>query len=238
MKKMPDATVDIAQAATKNVARFAHLALKVSVVATVCAVALATLAACSSLPGAQEALTAIKGSFSERGIAKLDRLDQTEIQRICSETNASGKELDKPTRERIEKSVLASIKYPADSKYIGDWREGEKIAQNGRGMQFSDAAGVANGANCYACHQLTPQEISFGNQGPSLQKYGSIRGVKDPAAAESADMVKYTWGRIYNTHAFNACSNMPRFGDAGILTAEQMAHVMALLLDPASPVNK
>ena len=86
--------------------------------------------------------------------------------------------------------------------------------------------------------QLTPNEISFGNQGPSLQKYGSIRGVKDPAAAESADMVRYTWGRIYNTHAFNACSNMPRFGDAGILTAEQMTHVMALLLDPASPVNK
>ena len=102
MKKMPDATVDIAQAATKNVARFAHLALKVSVVATVCAVALATLAACSSLPGAQEALTAIKGSFSERGIAKLDRLDQTEIQRICSETNASGKEIGRAScRERV-----------------------------------------------------------------------------------------------------------------------------------------
>ena len=213
------------------------LASRASLTASV-VVSLMALAACTSLPGPQESLAAIKASFAERGIAKLDRLDQTDIQRICSEANASGKDLDKPTRERIEKSVLASIKYPADGKFIGDWKEGEKIAQNGRGLQFSDVAGVANGANCYACHQISPSEISYGNQGPSLLKYGSIRGVKDPLAAESAEMVKYTWGRIYNTHAFNACSNMPRFGDAGILTQEQMGHVMALLLDPASPVNK
>ncbi len=236
MKKIPVkmviASVDTAQAATNNIAK---RMFKACAVAAVCTVA---LAACSSLPGAQEALLVIKGSFSERGIAKLDRLDQTEIQRICSQANASGKELDKPTRERIEKSVLASIQYPADGKYMGDWKEGEKIAQNGRGMQFTDVAGVASGANCYACHQMTPQEISFGNQGPSLLKYGSIRGVKDPLAKDSEAMVKYTWGRIYNTHAFNACSNMPRFGDAGILTVEQMTHVMALLLSPESPVNK
>ena len=199
---------------------------------------LMVLSACTSLPTPAEALAAIKGSFNERGIAKLDRLDQTEIQKICSEVNASGKDLDKPTRERIEKNVLASIKYPVDGKFIGDWREGEKIAQNGRGMQFSDAAGVPNGSNCYACHQLTPQEISFGNQGPSLLKYGSLRQVKDPSSPDSEAIVKYTWGRIYNTHAFNACSNMPRFGDAGILTPAQMKDVMALLLSPDSPVNK
>ncbi len=207
-------------------------------VAIISIASIALLSACSSLPTPAEALAAIKSSFNERGLAKLDRLEQTEIQRICSEANASGKDLDKSTRERIEKSVLASIKYPADGKYLGDWREGEKIAQNGRGLQFSDVAGVPNGANCYACHQVSPGEISYGNQGPSLLKYASIRGVKDPASADSEAIVKYTWGRIYNTHAFNACSNMPRFGDAGILTAEQMTHVMALLLDPASPVNK
>jgi sulfur-oxidizing protein SoxX len=31
---------------------------------------------------------------------------------------------------------------------------------------------------------------------------------------------------------------MPRFGHAGILTADQMRDVMALLLDPKSPVNE
>jgi sulfur-oxidizing protein SoxX len=31
---------------------------------------------------------------------------------------------------------------------------------------------------------------------------------------------------------------MPRFGDAGILTEDQIRNVMALLLDPGSPVNR
>ncbi len=200
------------------------------------------IASCATGNGAgsaaANAVQTIKASFAERGVAKLDRLEQTDIQRECSAANASGKPLEAKTRERIEKAVLASIQYPQDGNYLGDWREGERIAQNGRGLQWSDAAGNPNGANCYACHQLSPQEISYGDQGPSLLKYASLRGVKDPKAAESEAIVKYTWGRIWNTHAFNACSNMPRFGDAAILTPEQIKHVMALLLSPESPVNK
>ena len=209
-------------------------------VAAVLCVALLASCASSSMngPSATDVLASIKSSFTERGVAKLDRLDQTEIQKVCSEALASGKEVPKETRERIEKTLYASIPYPADGKYTGDWKEGEKIAQNGRGLQFSDVAGVPNGANCYACHQLTPTEISFGNQGPSLMKYGTIRGVKDVASKDSEAIVKYTWARIWNTHSVNLCSNMPRFGDAGILTIDQVRHVMALLLDPQSSVNK
>jgi L-cysteine S-thiosulfotransferase len=225
------AGVYIAYGAIKNIAKI-----------TIVVSAVALLASCASTsmqgPSAAEVLATIKGSFAERGIAKLDRLDQTEIQKVCSESLASGKEVPKATREKMEQALYASIPYPADGKYTGDWREGEKIAQNGRGLQFSDVAGVPNGANCYACHQLTPTEISFGNQGPSLMKYGTIRGVKDPAAKDSEAIVKYTWARIWNTHSVNLCSNMPRFGDAGILSEQQVKHVMALLLDPQSPVNK
>jgi L-cysteine S-thiosulfotransferase len=195
------------------------------------------LLSCSSLPSLEESTAAIKSSFSERGIAKLDRLDQTEIQRICSEANASGKEVDKKLAEKIQTALYEKIPYPTGSM-IGDWREGERIAQNGRGLQFSDVAGVPNGANCYACHQVSPTEISYGNQGPSLLKYGAIRQVKDPNAKESEAIVKYTWARIWNTHSVSLCSNMPRFGDAGILTELQIKHVMALLLSPDSPVNK
>jgi L-cysteine S-thiosulfotransferase len=196
------------------------------------------LSSCSSLPTAEESLAAIKSSFNERGIAKLDRLDQTEIQRLCSEANISGKEIDKKLAEKLQTALYEKIPYPADGKYVGDWREGERIAQNGRGMQFTDTAGVPNGANCYACHQISPQEISYGNQGPSLLKYGAIRLVKDADSKDSEAIVKYTWARIWNTHSVNLCSNMPRFGDAGILTTEQIKHVMALLLSPDSPVNK
>jgi L-cysteine S-thiosulfotransferase len=235
MTNKPLYSVLIAYVAIKNIAKVTF-----KITATVSAVTL--LASCASTamqgPSAAEVLATIKGSFAERGIAKLDRLDQTEIQKVCSESLASGKEVPKATREKMEKTLYASIPYPADGKYTGDWREGEKIAQNGRGLQFSDVAGVPNGANCYACHQLTPTEISFGNQGPSLMKYGTIRGVKDVASKDSEAIVKYTWARIWNTHSVNLCSNMPRFGDAGILSEQQVKHVMALLLDPQSPVNK
>ena len=227
MIKHPITPVNPAQAAMKSVVK-----------TTALAAVLVLLSSCSSTPSAADALAAIKGSFAERGIAKLDRLEQTEIQKVCSEANAAGQEVPKATREKLEKALYDKIPYPADGVYVGDWKEGEKIAQNGRGMQFSDVAGVPNGANCYACHQISPSEISYGNQGPSLLKYGSIRGVKDPASKDSEAMVKYTWARIWNTHSVNLCSNMPRFGDAGILTTAQIKDVMALLLSPDSPVNK
>jgi L-cysteine S-thiosulfotransferase len=126
---------------------------------------------------------------------------------------------------------MKNIVQPADGKYLGSWQEGEKIAQNGRGMQSSDAVGSINGGNCYACHQLSKKEISFGNIGPSLYQYGKIRG-------NSEEMLKYTWGKIYNAQAYTACSNMPRFGHNGILTEAQIKDVTALLHDPASPVNQ
>ncbi len=198
----------------------------------------ALIAGCAYMPTSQEIVANLKGSFSERGPAKLDRLDQSTLQEACSAVAESGKDLDKAMREKIETTTLANIPYPADGVYLGDWREGERVAQNGRGLQFTDAVGVPNGANCYACHQISPTEISFGNLGPSLLKYGALRGVKDPGSKDSEGIVKYTWARIWNTHALNACSAMPRFGDAGILTPEQIKHVMALLLDPALPVNK
>jgi L-cysteine S-thiosulfotransferase len=238
MKNKPLAGVFISYKAIKKIANI----IKTVSITTISVSGVTLLASCASTsmsgPSAAEVLASIKGSFAERGIAKLDRLDQTEIQKVCSEALATGQEVPKVTREKMEKELYASIPYPADGKYTGDWKEGEKIAQNGRGLQFSDAAGVPNGANCYACHQLTPTEISFGNQGPSLLKYGTVRGVKDVASKDSETIVKYTWARIWNTHSVNLCSNMPRFGDAGILTAEQVKHVMALLLDPQSPVNK
>lgn len=200
--------------------------------------AMTLLASCATRPSNADVLASLKSSFNERGIAKLDRLEQTELQRVCSEAASSGEPVPEKVRAALQTSIYNALPYPADGNYIGDFKEGEKIAQNGRGMQFSDAAGAPNGANCYACHQMSPTEISYGNQGPSLLNYGKLRGVKDASSAESLPIVKYTWGRIWNTHAFNACSGMPRFGDAKILTEQQIKDVMALLLDPKSPVNQ
>lgn len=194
--------------------------------------AVLVLASCASPgPTREETMQVVKSSFKERGIAKLDRLDQSELQQFCSDASLNNKDLPKDVRERLEKQQMATIKYPADGKFLGDWKAGERVAQTGVGMQWSDNEKTVNGGNCYACHQLSPQEVSFGNIGPSLKQYGKLRG-------NSEAVVKYTWGKIWNTHAFNACSSMPRFGDAGILTEAQIRDVMALLLDPNSPVNK
>jgi sulfur-oxidizing protein SoxX len=193
--------------------------------------AVAVLASCATSPTREETMKVVKSSFNERGIAKLDRLDQSELQQACSEASLKNKDLPKDLRERLEKQQMATIKFPADGKFLGDWKAGERVAQTGVGMQWSDNDKTVNGGNCYACHQLSPQEISYGNIGPSLKHYGKLRG-------NSEAVVKYTWGKIWNTHAYNACSSMPRFGDAGVLTEAQIRDVMALLLDPNSPVNK
>ena len=166
-------------------------------------------------------------SFQSNGIAGKHRMYQLDFQKACSgEKDPSKKEM-----QAIEAAQLKTIRYPADGKYLGDWKEGEKIAISGRGLTWTDKTRFNNGGGCYNCHQLSHKEIAYGTIGPSLQDYGKVRGSTD-------EIIKYTWGKIYNAKAYNACSNMPRNGDAEILTEQQMKHLMAFLFDPASPVNK
>jgi sulfur-oxidizing protein SoxX len=203
-------------------------------IASITAIA-ALVAGCAAMMSADErysgeALAIMKASFKESGQAKLDRLDQDELQRLCSEYSG-GKALPKDVAERIEKGQLAVIKYPADGKYLGDWRLGERIAQSGVGKQYSDDPAQPAGGNCYACHQLTSAELAFGTIGPSLRNFGKIRGF-------TPEMQKYAYAKVYDSEAYSACSNMPRFGHMGILTEKQIQDVAALLMDPQSPVNK
>ena len=188
---------------------------------------------CATAPNDAEvsaqAAAMLKASFKEQGQAKLDRLDQDDMQKTCSEF--TGKALPKDVAERIEKANLASIKWPADGKLLGDWKNGEKIAQEGRGMQYSDDPKGPAGANCYACHQLAPAELSYGTIGPNLYQFGKSRGYTD-------EIRKYAYGKVYNADAYSACTNMPRFGHKGILNEQQVKDVVALLMDPDSPVNK
>ena len=204
------------------------------------ALAVALLAGCATQPSPEEldaqAQAMIRASFREQGIARMDRLEQDLGQAACSSDKPPAAEVAK----RIEAQAYASIQPPSDGRYIGDWREGEKLAQNGRGMTWTDAssAPTANGAQCYNCHQLDRKEISFGTIGPSLWNYGKIRGVKDLADPASTPIVRYTWGKLWNSKAYAACSNMPRFGHAKLLNEQQIRDLMALLLDPKSPVNQ
>jgi sulfur-oxidizing protein SoxX len=205
-------------------------------IAAISALAL-VVAGCATMMGSPteedyslKALETLKVSFKESGQAKLDRLTQDETQRLCSEYHGAQK-IPKDVAERIEKAQLALVKYPADGKLVGDWKSGERIAQSGVGKQFTDDPNIPAGANCYACHQLSKAELSFGTIGPSLYNFGKLRGF-------TPEMQKYAYAKVYNSEAFNACSNMPRFGAMSILTEQQIKDVVALLMDPESPVNK
>jgi sulfur-oxidizing protein SoxX len=193
------------------------------------------LASCATGPGDthREAVRLMQRDFKPVGIAGMDRLKQDELQAACNKYN------DNPPADvaaRLQKEQIATIKWPADGKLIGNWKEGEKIAQRGRGMAWNDKAGKTsrgepNGGSCYNCHQIGPATTSFGTIGTSLYQFGKARGY-------SESVQRYAYGKIYNAKAYNVCSGMPRFGHSGTLTEQQMKDLTALLMDPASPVNQ
>jgi sulfur-oxidizing protein SoxX len=172
---------------------------------------------------------AIKAAFPGAPEQFIPRLSQDETMKLCS---ASHNTPPKALADKIQSEAKALIEYPADGKFLGDWKKGEAIAQNGYGMRFTDYPPTrANGGNCYACHQISKQEVSYGTLGPSLFQYGKLRNFTD---AE----VKLTYEKIYNSHSALPCSNMPRFGMNKVLTIEQIKDAVALLMSPDSPVNK
>jgi sulfur-oxidizing protein SoxX len=175
-----------------------------------------------------KAIATFHKDFKARGQASLDRLAEDGVQAIC---NRTGNKPPEYLAKQMEADQLATVKYPADGKLLGDWKAGEKLAQSGRGFTWTDKPGLPVGGNCYNCHQISPTETSFGTVGPSLYQFGKLRG-------NTAETQKYAYSKIYNAKSHNLCSEMPRFGHAGALGEAQIKDLVALLLDPASPVNK
>jgi len=176
---------------------------------------------------AEDVSKVLQRDFHPRGQATMDRLTQDGLQRVCTDTR------DRPPADlakALEADQMKTIAYPAGS-LMGDWKRGEALAQNGRGLTWNDKPGQAAGGSCYNCHQLSPREQSYGSIGPSLKGFGKARG-------SGAEVQRYVYGKIYNAKAFNLCSQMPRLGYSGTLTPEQIKDLVALLLDPASPVNE
>ena len=181
----------------------------------------------------------VVSAFRTEGIAKVERITQIdETNQACSQADAQGKPLASDVAKAIEAANMKTIQWPANDKFLGDWKKGETIAQSGRGLTWTDTAATPNGGNCYNCHQIDKKEISYGTIGPSLYNYAKLRGVSNPQDPAARPIVAYTWGKIWNSKAYNACSNMPRAGHAGTLNAEEVSHLVALLLDPKSPVNQ
>ena len=178
-------------------------------------------------PTPQDVQKIMQRDFHARGQAGMDRVMQDGVQRVCTESH------DRPPAElakALEADQMKAIVYPQGS-LLGDWKRGEAIAQSGRGLTWNDKPGDAAGGSCYNCHELSPQELSHGTLGPSLRGFGRTHGA-------SAEVQRYVYGKIYNAKAYNLCSHMPRLGTSGTLRPEQIKDLVALLLDPASPVNR
>jgi sulfur-oxidizing protein SoxX len=195
-----------------------------------------SLALATSLGAQAQALSpqvqaALDSSFKSQGIADKSRMVPDEVQLLCSDQAYFESPEGQKKAIALQDAALKAIKPPSDGNYMGDWKAGEKVAQSGRGLTWKDSLDKPNGGSCYNCHQVTDAEISYGTIGPSLLGYGKLRG-------NSKEIVEYTWNRINNSKAYNLCSNMPRMAHFNILTEQQMKDVMALLLDPASPVNQ
>jgi sulfur-oxidizing protein SoxX len=175
---------------------------------------------------------AFKDSFKPGPGQDLSRLEQDETQKDCSAARAN-------PPEALAKAIMArearNIAYPEGAKLLGDWKAGAKIFDDGFayriGSFIPNKPDAVRGGNCYACHQGEAKEAAFGNQGPSLLHYGKLRGQSDA-------VVKYTYEKIYNARAFNACSAMPRLGHNKILSPKQVADLTAFLVSPESPLNK
>lgn len=207
---------------------------------TITRIGIATFAAAAALSAIAMAQTAPKvdpakvdavvaATFKGASPEWKKRIEQDDTQRLCSQYRAG----DVPEKEREATAARerAKIVLPADGKLLGDWKAGEKIAQTGTGGQFSDGPNTAKGGNCYACHQLSRSELSYGTLGPSLIEYGKSRSF-------GAEEAKAAYSKIYDPHAVLPCSEMPRFGASGFLSEQQIKDLVALLFDPESPVNK
>ena len=173
--------------------------------------------------------TAARSAFPTAPTEWQARLMPDETMRQCS---AHRNNPPAAVAQAIQQRERASIVYPDDGKLIGDWRKGERLAQSGYGLRFTDYPPRSpTGGNCYACHPVSTEEVSFGTLGPSLVAYGKLRSFRE-------DETKATYDRIYNSNAALACSNMPRFGANKVLTVDQIKDAVALLMSPDSPVNK
>ena len=187
-----------------------------------------SLVAGSWTSAAEDIAAVLESSFIAKNQATMARLQQDAVQEVCSAPR--GTPVEETVLSELRQQRLDAVVLPADGVFLGDWQRGAEVAGNGRGLQSSDDPTKPNGGNCYACHQLAPDEVAYGTLGPSLTGYGA-RGQSEP-------MLRYTWTKLWDTHAYNLCSHMPRFGAQGILSAQQLRDVMAYLLDPASPVNQ
>lgn len=106
----------------------------------------------------------VKATFGKAPQEWQDRIVPDETLKAC---NAYHNNVPSAEADKIVQRELAKVVYPADGKFLGDWKEGRKVANNGRGGQFSD-----------------PPEYGRGRQLLRLPSVGKVRSLLRHARPE------------------------------------------------------
>ena len=156
--------------------------------------------------------------------------DQDETMKQCSLHENSP---PKPVADEIQKREKARIEYPADGKLMGDWKSGEKLAQSGYGLRFTDYPAAAG------------QRRQLLRLPPADQGRGQLRHDRpEPArtTARSGTSARPTPRRSTRRSTTRRRPIRARtcrgFGTNNVLTIEQIKDLVALVMSPDSPVNK
>src|SRR5690625_3601137 len=62
-------------------------------------------------------LKVLQASFSERSEVKLDRLEQSDMQQVCSDAERTGEAVPRDVIEKITEAARASIEFPEDGEF-------------------------------------------------------------------------------------------------------------------------
>src|SRR5690606_25878737 len=82
-------------------------------------------------PAELDALTqkVVKESFRDKGIVKVSQAFADDpTTKACDAADVAGKPLSAERSKELEALNMKTVHWPADGKYLGDWKEGEKIA--------------------------------------------------------------------------------------------------------------
>ena len=93
-----------------------------------------TASAQTATPPADPALVEkyVKATFGKAPPEWQARTEPYETLKTCNQYHS---QVPSAEAEKIVARELAKVVYPADGKMLGDWKEGRKIANNGRGGQ-------------------------------------------------------------------------------------------------------
>jgi sulfur-oxidizing protein SoxX len=146
---------------------------------------------------------------------------QDDTQKTCSAY--AGKALPKDVAER-SKGHFASIDGPPAGS--GDWKNGERIAQEGRGMQYSDDPRGRSAPIAMPATALARGAVLRHDSNVPVRKLRGYRVNAQMRTARSATPRATTPARTCRASA--TAASCP----------QQINDVVALLMDPDSPVNK